>query len=479
MEVQTDTKTKVQLEHRDKPIRKQKLIPSLLDLDFSLKSRDTAGKIIELYTIFLLTIYPVFLLKDESLGISVKMLLFYAITISVLFASILLAMDRHFTFRRPERMLDYTVIAIAGVNLILVPVKLLSGRADYTKNLLVVAFVICFYLLSCGFVFYHYYIDIFLFSGAVVMIQLLVHYTMQPAYEKPVALLLEDSHALTCFLLLLALVAGAEYLGEKQKENDIFYLTIAGVAFFLLFIGQNRAGVLIGLLGVTLMPICLPYTAEQLKRGIILLFLYLFLYSNMSLIAGYSGILQVETHFPLSDSVYLDLFMAAVGAVFFFWWDRQSWKEPLELVKLPNAGRLWRCCAIMEGLLFGIMILGGKRLSELGSDLERSIGNFGMAVLGELSAGRNVFLESAVQMGIWGMLLMAVLWIFFAEQVWKRKQKGTEPALMMGALLALLCSPVLEMQETTAPLFAVLGAYALYGQQEKAALANFPKKQSI
>ena len=133
----------------------------------------------------------------------------------------------------------------------------------------------------------------------------------------------------------------------------------------------------------------------------------------------------------------------------------------------------------MEGLLFGIMILGGKRLSELGSDLERSIGNFGMAVLGELSAGRNVFLESAVQMGIWGMLLMAVLWIFFAEQVWKRKQKGTEPALMMGALLALLCSPVLEMQETTAPLFAVWGAYALYGQQEKAALANFPKKQSI
>lgn len=476
MEVQTDTKPKVQLEQRNKSIRKQKLIHSLLDMDFSLKSRDTAGKIIELYTVFLLFIYPLFLLKDESMGMSVKMLLFYAITVSVLLASILLSMEQHFTFRRPEGMLDYTVAALAGLNLLMVPVKLLQGRGDYVQNLLAVALAVCFYILSCGFVFYHYYIDLFLFSGAVVLIQLLVHYTIQPAYGKPVALLLEDSHAFACFMLLLAFTAGTEYLGGRQKENDMFYLTIAGVSFFLLFISQNRTAFLLGLLGATLLPLLFPYTAEQMKRGVIFLFLYLFLYSNMSLIAGYSGILRTEVNFLLMDSVYLDLFMAIAGVVFFSWWDRLALKEPLEQVELPIAGKLWKTCAAAEVLLFGIMIFGGKRLAELGSDFGKSLGNFGMAALGELSGGRNFFLESAERTGIIGMFFAVALWIFLAEQIWKGKRKDAEPALKIGVLLYLLCSPFLGMKETTAPLFLVFTAYALYEQKERSLGPPYPKK---
>lgn len=477
MESQADITPKIQLERKAQSIQKRKLIHSLLDIDFSLKSKETAGKIIELYTIFLLLIYPLFLLNDKSMGMSVKMLLFYAITISVLFAVILLSMEKHFTFRRPENLLDYTIASVAGLNLLMIPVKLLQGRGDYVQNLLAVALAVSFYVLSCGFVFYHYYMDLFLFSGAAVLIQLLVHYTIQPAYTKPIALLLEDSHALVCFLLLLAFAAGAEYVNGKQKDNDLFYLMIAGVSMFILFVSQSRTGFLIGLLGATILPLLFPYTAEQVKRGAVFLFLYLFLYSNMSLIAGYSGILRTEVHFPLMDSVYLDLLMAITGVVFFSWWDKLKLQEPLEQVELPIAGTIWRTSAMAEVLLFIGVIFGGKRLSEFGSDFGRCMGEFGMAVLGELSGGRSALLESIEQTGIVGLFLAAALWIFLLERAWKRKREGAEPVRIMAVFLVLLCSLFLSMKETVTPLFLVFCAYALYGKEERSLLPSYSKSR--
>ena len=460
-------------ERRDNRNRKRKRtkINSVLEIDFSLKSKDIAGKLAELYSIFLLGLYPLFLIHDKGLGISVRLLLYYAITISVLLAILMLAMEKKVTIRYPKTILDYVVILFIVIHIILIPIHLIKGQTGYELSLLVVALAVSFYLLSGGYSYYRYYTDIFLFAGAAVLIQLMVHYTAYPSYRTPIALLVEEGRVLAGCMLLLGMVSGAEFVRGKQRDNEFFYLLISGASFFFLFLSQNKVALLLGAFSVLVTPFCTNLTKEKVKRCGILAFLYFFLYSNMSLIASYGGILKIKTNFSLLGSIYLDMVLAAVGAIAFSYWDKISRENQSEEVWLEDVRKVLSTALRIGVVLVVVGLFGGKRITEgRQGELVTLLGDFCGQLQQEIFAGDNAFMEMLRQTGIMGLLLMAAIGVLLFRKLYAcviqkelEESKRWHAAIGVLVLMEMLFFP---LNGVTVPMGIVFVADALYGKQE-------------
>lgn len=87
----------------------------------------------------------------------------------------------------------------------------------------------------------------------------------------------------------------------------------------LFLLGCNHSNISFWILGGTilLIPILLRPTALVFKRAMQMMFVFVFIISNMSLLTNYTGVLLVETSYDLEHSVYLDLLLA-LGCVLFF-----------------------------------------------------------------------------------------------------------------------------------------------------------------
>lgn len=439
---------------------------NLLELDFSLKSKEISGKIIEVYIIFLLAVYPLFLFRDNWMGISVKLLLYYAVTVSTLLAAIILGLEQKFEFRKPRELLDYIVLAFGGVNLLLMFLKIINGNHGYRQNLLYMGLAITFYMLESEFVWYRYYTDLFLISGTIVMLWMMIHYLVQPDF-RAAGMLLQNQQARSAYMLLIAVTAGAEYMEVREKENDIFYLAVNGAAFTILFLGQSRSFWMLGLCVVTAMPLFFRETAERVKRGAVLIFLYLFLYSNMSLFASYSGLFKIETSFNLMNSVYLDLIIAAAGVVFFHYWDRIPEETDLEEWLLPESRVVLKWCIAIEGIFAAVSIIGADHLKGMEkSGFEKSLCDFAVGFAGEMRSSQNAFLDAIADLGVIGAGFFTVLVIALVRKGQARDKSESPVFTWIAGLLFLVQLFMMPVLETVAPFFAVFGAYALYGKKE-------------
>lgn len=441
-------------------------LSNLLEMDFSLKSREISGKIMEVYVIFILAVYPLFLFQESWMGITVKTLLYYAVTISTLFAAILLALEQKFEFRKPKEELDYIVLGIGGINLMMILFKIADGSGDYGKNILWMGLAITFYMLASEFVWYRYYTDLFLISGTIAILWLLIRYMLQPDFAVA-GLLLQNGPARSAYMLLIALAAGAEYMESREKENDFFYLVISGAAYVILFLGQSRSFLLLGLCCMTAMPLFFRETAEKVKRGVILIFLYLFLYSNMALLASYGGLLKTKTSFSLMNSVYLDLAIAAALVLFFHYWDKLPEKTVLEELLLPKSRTVFLSGLTLESIFAVVAVLGAERLHGMeGSGLEKSLCDFAVGFSAELRSGQNAFLDMMADSGVigTGLLILLVAALCMRE---KRHAEGAAPIFtQMTGILFLILLFLMPIDEVMAPIFVVFGAYAIYGKKE-------------
>ena len=90
-----------------------------------------------------------------------------------------------------------------------------------------------------------------------------------------------------------------------------------------------------------------------------LFFMYLFMLSNMSLLAEYTQIIQLGQSYSLAHSVYIDLLVAAGGLVFFHYWDRIPEGMDLERLVLRKMQKAYRFVLTTVILVFMVVILGG------------------------------------------------------------------------------------------------------------------------
>ena len=112
------------------------------------------------------------------------------------------------------------------------------------------------------------------------------------------------------------------------------------------------------------MPV-LRTTAGLVKRDMQLLFIYLFLLSNMSLLTNYTKVIQANVSFDLEHSVYIELLLAIGGVFFFTQWDKIPEGIDLERLVTRKLRRMFRFLMIAIEIVFVGFILGGEKWKEL------------------------------------------------------------------------------------------------------------------
>lgn len=160
-------------------------------------------------------------------------------------------------------------------------------------------------------------------SSCVTCILLLCYHLTRGVCEPFVALLLQKD-AVVPWLVLGAMMHIIAYC--FQERGQIWYGCNLLLTAFLLAIHKNIYGMII----VGIIPLLLPVFCRPSKilaeRAAQTELLYLFLICNMSLITGYTPLLQELVTYDLEVSVYMELLLAAAGVWFFHCWD----KDPRE-----------------------------------------------------------------------------------------------------------------------------------------------------
>lgn len=315
---------------------------------------------------------------------------------------------------------------------------------DYSLNLLLIGLVMLYLLMMETGEMLQEYLDLVLYGGLLIMAVFLLGYLYDPRIGERL-ILWGNQAASGSYLLLVATVAVVQYCRSRIPLQSYFYAMCAFVSFFLL--GCNHSTISFWILGVTilLIPVLLRPTALLVKRAMQMLFTFLFLISNMSLLTNYTGVLLVETSYDLEHSVYLDLLLALGGVFFFHFWDRIPEKVRLDRIVMRRLYRAEKRLLKVSLLIFLLFVLGGNAWQSL--DGERmsihALQGFAVPLWKEMENGSSFFYACVAKQGILGAVLCIMVVVTAGERVsrnfgWDKVTKGMACVVLTGSFLQLL-----------------------------------------
>ncbi len=403
--------------------------------------------------IFILGIYP-FIPSRYAVG---------SVTLQSLFLFCVIAFDiiLHFMQRRKyqwylpgmHNMMGIAVCTLAvGVGFSLIQKMLQDNELGYISfdgEVFLLALIGAFVLLSSGTKFHSYYFDYIIYAGLLLSGIYLYFYLCGIESGSLMELLLQGDEDIASYMVLLGTTSVLQYCGCRGRYKPFFYATVALISFFLLFLTQSVLRIGIMILMLIAVPILFRSTVELVKRDMQMLFLYLFLLSNMCLIAEYSNFVSEEFLYSLQNSVYLEMAMAAGGIIFLHYWERIPEGVDTERLVLRCMRKGYRI------LLGGLFFLA---FAVVIGDVEGKFTNrFG--VLG--------YLYERTKM--WGVLLLVFTMSISAEQL-KKKYHPDKPETVKLIILSAVFMVQLFLGDPvpqTYPIYIALMLCALYSKEER------------
>lgn len=315
---------------------------------------------------------------------------------------------------------------------------------DYSLNLLIIGLIMLYVLMMETGGMERSYLDLILYSGLIVMMVLLLGYLCSPRIGESL-ILWGNQMASASYLLLIATVGVLQYCTSKIPLQSYFYAMCTFISFFLL--GCNHSVISFWILGITilLVPILLRPTALLIKKAMQMLFVFLFLLSNMSLVTNYTGLLLVETTYDLEHSVYLDFLLAFGGVLFFHYWDRMPKKVRLDRIVLRRLYRVEKQIVKVCLMILLLFIIGGSAWQSLDSGRMsiQALQGFTGSLWEEMERNQSFFFQCVARQGIVGAVLCILVIIFATERVsrafgWDKVMHGVLGVVLSGILLQLL-----------------------------------------
>lgn len=278
---------------------------------------------------------------------------------------------------RLECKADLAVLALIAWNLLSIAGKLLQDTETRVIRYQFQAILIILGLLYfewkevkvvCG-----WYLDLILYAGLLVTGRLLLFYlgVWETGWMSDLA---EDSGRAASYLLLLCMVSVFRYCFCRDRMQSAFYLLVAAVNFFTLFINYNIPSLWIMVFVFFAIPVVMRPTAELVRRDMQLFFLYGFMLSNMSLLTNYTHQLLRKPELSLEHSIYLELLLAVGGLFFFRYWDRIPAGVDRDRLVLRKMRRGYLFVLKLLGIVFAILILGGGAWAGLPDTPDASVG---------------------------------------------------------------------------------------------------------
>lgn len=240
-----------------------------------------------------------------------------------------------------------------------------NGEIDFASNAEMIALALLCLLLSSGIPFKILYFDIILYGSLIITGMFLYPYFTGTETGNLTEMMFADSGAVSSLLLIPCMVSVYAYCTCKDKLRSWFYLLVAAISFFALFLNHNIISFWLMTVYFIMLPIVLRPTAWLVKRDMQLFFLFGFLLSNMSLLTGYTQVIQRELSYSLEHSVYLDLLLAVGGVFFFHYWEKIPEGIDLERLVMRKMRRGYQFVFQIILLLFIGITIGGDRWTQL------------------------------------------------------------------------------------------------------------------
>ncbi|MBD5396194.1 MAG: hypothetical protein HDR71_18485 [Lachnospiraceae bacterium] len=293
---------------------------------------------------------------------------------------------------------------------------------DYSVNAALMSLVILYFLFMQVLCFKRNYLDIILYIGLLAMTAMLFCFLCDIGFSWIMAEGNENSGQIASFLMLISMIGIYQYCMCQDKFRSCFYLLTCGVTFFLLFINYNIISLWIMVLVFFMIPVWFRPTAELVKKDMQIMFLYLFMLSNMSLLTNYTALLTVELTLDLEHSVYLELLLAIGAVAFFHYWDRIPEGTALDRLVLRKLRRVYQSLTIFIIAVFIGFLFSGNKWDRLGAGVSFSlIKSFAIPLTRDISQNDNIFIIGIEKIGLIGIVLILGFLIMAISRIGKNK----------------------------------------------------------
>ena len=306
-----------------------------------------------------------------------------------------------------------------------------DGWIDFSWNAEVIALAVLCLLVSAETQFRALYLDLLLYSGLLTAgVYMLLNLTDGLETDWLLAAF-SDSGQTASYFMLVGMVSVYACCTGKDKMRSVFYMMTAGVSFMALFVNQSSISLWLMAFYFLALPVVLRPTALLVKRVMQLFFMYLFMLSNMSLLTEYTDIFRKEIFYSLQHSVYVDLLLAAGGAVFFCYWERIPAGTALERLVLRKLQKGYRMLVKVIALLFVVTAAAGGRMELQGKAVGDMFRTF-VLPLSEEMGGRESGLWCVFQgYGVIPGLFLIIMIVLFADRMYRNH---AEDKTVTGAL---------------------------------------------
>ncbi len=172
--------------------------------------------------------------------------------------------------------------------------------------------------------------------------------------------------SIASYLLLPVFSSAVLFCTTENRKKQLLAFGVSLLSFFVLFLNENQTGIWMVVFFFLGIPMLFRPRAELIKRSMQLLFTFLFLWCNMSLITNYvKAITWPPVTYSLEASVYGELILAVAALLFFHFWDHIPEGKNLNFVSMIGMQKIIRSCFIGLLLFLGGGIVNIQRLASL------------------------------------------------------------------------------------------------------------------
>ena len=336
--------------------------------------------------------------------------------------------------------IDLLVLILLSWEMLLIIGRLFQNSADGTSAYQLPVVLISLSLLYFSFkrlkAFKSLYFDILLYLSLIVEAILLYGFISGISVKELFINNAADSGGIASFLFLPCMVSTYQYCMCRDRLRSGFYLMTAVISYFTLFLNHNIVSFWLMAVVFLAIPLVLRTTAGLVKRDMQLLFVYLFLLSNMSLLTNYTEVIRADISFELEHSVYIELLLAIGGAFFFTQWDKIPEGIDLERLVTRKLRRMFRFLMIAIEIVFAGFILGGEVWKELPDKIGTGmIKSFAVPLAVEAGNVTSGFLMMLRQ-DVIGSVLILVIAVLLIIRIRKNHNFGKSVTNVLGLFSA-------------------------------------------
>ncbi len=423
---------------------------------------------------FVIGVYPLLLFEFNIGSFRIQHLILVICALGVLLYCFLLIRSGEWSLHFCRNRLGFAIAVLTLYVFIKMIYKIIitneKNLVSYEYEMTILALSALFFLIISKPELKVYYFDILCYSALVVFALLLMKYFCGDGADAVAAVLMKDKEGIASYTILVCIVGLWQYLKCKDRLRSFFYIGVLVIGFLVLFVNQNRVSIWIMTMVFLAIPIIYRPTAELVKKDMQMLFVFLFMLCNMSLLTNYTKLLLVDIHYDLEQSVYLEL-LAAIGGVFFFkYWDRIPEGVDLKRLVMRRMRRGYQFLLKLIGIILIGILLGGSCWSSLPDSFGMTaVKGFAISLVNEVYQGKSAFYLCFEQFGVIGSLLILNVCAFLITEV-RRNYRLDKPATGMLTLVASVFFIQLlfwKVSISTLPVYWVFTVLAVSYKEEK------------